>query len=102
MCFKEGEVYIGFFVGDLDGTLGRNSVLMVLIVLLKEKGNRSRKNIPCVRCVTKEELRRIPCCSGNNPYFLNPLANVLLLIPALPRSHPHFQVLSFQHFSVTF
>lgn len=46
MCSEEGEVQNGFFVGDLDGTLRRNSILMVLIVLLKEKENRSRKTIP--------------------------------------------------------
>lgn len=46
MCFREGDVQIGFFVGDYDGPLGRNSVLMVLIMLLKEKENRSRKSIP--------------------------------------------------------
>lgn len=74
MRFKEGEVQTGFFTGDLGGTLGRNSMLMVLIVLLIRERKQEQKSVPCVRCVTKEALERIPRCSGNNPCFLNPLA----------------------------
>lgn len=43
MCFKEGQVQTGFFIGDLGGTLGRNSMLMVLVVLLIGERKGSRK-----------------------------------------------------------
>lgn len=51
MRFKEGEVQTGFFIGDLGGTLGRNSMLMVLIVLLiRERKQEQKKRPLCEVC----------------------------------------------------